>query len=285
MDLKAVEEVVSKIQGQLFKNSNYYSIGVLKSHFKGSGLQFKEHQVYCHGDDVRFIDWKLLAKTQTPYIKTFEEERNIEIVVVIDTGLSMFLGVDGLSKLQAAINIAALLCLLAVETKDYVQIVFLGEDEVVLPKGHGKAVIVQMVSELRKMGLMNEDGQMNLAYRPKKKLETKKKTRSIHRFLASRKEVVLLSDFNNFIEEDELNSIVSRNNTHPFRLIAPLDKKDVEDFNLFGFDSNFLTKNGRSIFSLKANREKDVFDKKLGQKMKSIDLEKRYMEDFIKELL
>ena len=45
---------------------------------------FKEHQIYSHGDDVRFIDWKLLAKSQTPYIKTFEEERNVEISIILD---------------------------------------------------------------------------------------------------------------------------------------------------------------------------------------------------------
>ena len=63
MDLKKVNTVVSKLQASIFKNSNSFSIGMLKSHFRGTGLQFKEHQVYNYGDDVRFIDWSILAKT------------------------------------------------------------------------------------------------------------------------------------------------------------------------------------------------------------------------------
>ncbi len=63
MNIVEIEKTVAKIQTHLFKNSNSYAIGMLKSHFRGAGIQFKEHQVYCHGDDVRFIDWKLSAKT------------------------------------------------------------------------------------------------------------------------------------------------------------------------------------------------------------------------------
>ena len=54
MNIEAVEKAVSNVQNNLFKNSNSFSIGMLKSHFKGMGLKFKEHQVYVHGDDVRF---------------------------------------------------------------------------------------------------------------------------------------------------------------------------------------------------------------------------------------
>ena len=109
MNIKEVHKAVSKIKASLFKNSNSYSIGMLKSHFRGSGLQFKEHQLYDHGDDIRFIDWKLLAKTGIPYIKTFEEERNVDIVVIIDASMSMFTGFENISKLQASIEICCLL--------------------------------------------------------------------------------------------------------------------------------------------------------------------------------
>lgn len=86
---------------------------MLKTNIKGTGLQFKEHQVYNFGDDIRFIDWKILAKTSHPYVKTFNEERNVEIVVVIDASTTMMTGYNGVSKLQAAIEICCLLYLLA----------------------------------------------------------------------------------------------------------------------------------------------------------------------------
>src|SRR5210317_920729 len=108
MNFEEVRKVVGSIKSNIFKNSNAYSIGMLKSHFRGTGLQFKEHQVYTHGDDIRHIDWKLLAKKREPYIKTYEEERNVEIVVVIDTSATMLTGYNGVSKLQAAIEICCL---------------------------------------------------------------------------------------------------------------------------------------------------------------------------------
>jgi uncharacterized protein (DUF58 family) len=138
MNLKEVEKVVAGIQSQLFKNSNSYAIGMLKSHFKGTGLQFKEHQVYVPGDDVRFMDWKLSAKTRTSYIKTFEEERNIEITVLLDITLSMFTGYKGVSKFQAAIELTCLLYLLAKETGDKVQVILWVDREVSLPLKSGK---------------------------------------------------------------------------------------------------------------------------------------------------
>ena len=77
MKINEVRKIVGRLRVNLFKRANSFSIGMLKTQFRGTGLQFKEHQVYSFGDDVRFIDWKILAKTNHPYIKTFEEERNI----------------------------------------------------------------------------------------------------------------------------------------------------------------------------------------------------------------
>ena len=91
MNLKEIERVVGMIQAHIFRNSNAYSAGMLKSHFRGSGLQFREHQVYVPGDDVRFIDWKLSARAPNVYVKTFEEERNVEIVVFVDLSHTLFL--------------------------------------------------------------------------------------------------------------------------------------------------------------------------------------------------
>ena len=224
MDLKEIEKVVTKIQGQLFKNSNSYSIGILKSHFRGTGLQFKEHQIYCHGDDVRFIDWKLYARTNTPYIKTFEEERNIKIIIFIDVSLSMLMGYKGLSKLQAAINIGCLLSLLVKETNDSVQFILLGEEERILEKSSGKKAIIHLVGELRKLNLMKEDGVVNIAYRPQKRMPQDKKFNLINRFIRQRKEVVILSDFNDLVSERDLKQLSSNRWAHCFKIVSPLDR-------------------------------------------------------------
>ena len=59
MDIKEIERVVASVQHAVFRNANNVAAGVLRSRFRGAGLQFREHQVYAPGDDVRFIDWKL----------------------------------------------------------------------------------------------------------------------------------------------------------------------------------------------------------------------------------
>ena len=89
MDLAKVQKMVKRVQESLFRHSNSYFQGMFRSKFKGAGIQFKEHQVYQYGDDVRFIDWGLLAKKNMTYIKTFEEERNIHILCVVPIKASL----------------------------------------------------------------------------------------------------------------------------------------------------------------------------------------------------
>ncbi|MCO4755941.1 MAG: DUF58 domain-containing protein, partial [Bacteriovoracaceae bacterium] len=138
---------------------------MLRSHFKGAGLQFKEHQVYTPGDDVRFIDWKLSAKTKTTFVKTFEEERNIEIVVVLDVCESMLIGYKGVSKLQASIEIACLLYLLAEKTKDKVKVVIFSDEVKNLPSTSGQKGIVLLMSILQQMNMVNAQGKVNPLFR------------------------------------------------------------------------------------------------------------------------
>jgi uncharacterized protein (DUF58 family) len=162
--LNEVRKTVGRIKASLFKNSNSFSIGMLKSHFKGSGLQFKEHQVYTFGDDIRFIDWNMLAKTNEAFVKTFEEERNIEITVVLDASRSMLTGVDGVSKLQASIEITCLLFLLAKETNDFVHVLVIGDELIDIPKSQGDKGISYLISNLEKYGILDETGIVNAQY-------------------------------------------------------------------------------------------------------------------------
>ena len=138
MNLVEIEKVVAKIQNNIFKNSNSVSIGMLKSHFKGSGLQFKEHQVYMTGDDVRFIDWKLSAKTNNTFVKTFEEERNVDIVAIVDITNSMFTGFKDVSKLKASIELVCLLYMLTEKSNDTVSTIILHDDITILPPFSGR---------------------------------------------------------------------------------------------------------------------------------------------------
>ncbi len=280
MNLKEIERVVGMIQSQIFRNSNAYSTGMLKSHFRGSGLQFREHQVYVPGDDVRFIDWKLSARSPNVYIKTFEEERNVEIVIGFDLSLTLLYGYEGKSKLEAMIEIVALLYLLAGETHDLVRVVIWGEKTINLPPKRGKEGLTIFISALEKMGLLDENGKVQLDYRGKMNTHTEAmKIAHIKAFLAKRKEVIYLGDLS--LVKDKLlwGKILDKKNMHCFRIYSPVDKNTGMPF-LFKTINPFT---GRSVVTdVKGSDADPLF---LKERFKEIGVHERYLEKFVKELV
>jgi uncharacterized protein (DUF58 family) len=281
MDLTEVRKVVSQIKATLFKNSNNYSIGMLKSHFRGTGLQFKEHQVYNLGDEVRFIDWKLLAKTSEPYIKTFEEERNVEITVIIDAGPTMYNGVDGISKLQAAIELTCLLYILAKETSDHVHVIFLADKVLNIPKKSGEDGIAMFVSMLERNGILDSNGKIIIKEQFEETLDEKRKLSEILRHMGRKRELVILSDFNDFLDQTAMNRILYQKKIHLFKLTSPLDEAESLPFLLYSKNSPNAGRGSFRLFDLKKNQERE--DKL--KRIKKLNVEDRYLEEFIKEML
>lgn len=282
MKLNEVRRTVSQIKANLFKNSNSFSIGMLKSHFKGSGLQFKEHQVYSFGDDIRFIDWKMLAKTNNPFIKTFEEERNIEITVVLDASRSMLSGVDGVSKLQASIEITCLLYLLAGETNDYVHVLVIGDEIIDVPKSQGDKGITYLISMLEKSGVLDETGAVDIERQSNGvSIDEEKKLRSILKHTGKNREVVILSDFVDFIEMNSLKRLIFRKNLHCFFMEGPLDRAIKTPVSIFSVSKDGNQTGFRKAYSAK---RKNILDE-LGKKVKKLDIADRYLESFIKEMV
>jgi len=282
MDLKSIQKVVSKIQVSLFKNSNTFSAGMLKSHFKGMGLQFKEHQVYALGDDIRAIDWKLLAKTSHPFIKTYEEERNVDIIVAIDGSKSMFSGYEGVSKVQAAMEICCLLYLLTERTGDKIQCIFFLDDIITIPKGTGHLGISQFISILQRKELLSKGGVLKLDYQHKKVMEERDILSNLTGLLRKKKEIILLSDFNEFITSTNLKKILYKSNLHCFQILSPLDEASSVPFSFFS-SSLFDMKEG-FLNKLDMKKVRD-FDSGLGKKFKKLRVDQRYLEDFVKEML
>jgi uncharacterized protein (DUF58 family) len=254
---------------------------MLKSHFKGSGLQFKEHMVYSHGDDVRFIDWKLSAKTQNTFIKTFEEERNVEIVVVLDLSPSMFMGFKGVSKLQAALEICCLLFLLSKETNDYVQVIIAGNKIENLPKSTGERGIALLLSKLEKLGVITTEGKINYSYPNENNSPNSDSFQNMMKYLRRNKEVVFLSDFVEFTNLEELKEISYRKHIHCFRIVSPLDEAVGSSFNVFSKSSS--TK--KSELSKVHKKSIDKIEDALGKRIKKLRVQERYLESFIKEMM
>ena len=282
MDLTQVRRSVARMKTTLFKNANSFSIGMLKSHFRGSGLQFKEHQIYNYGDDVRFIDWKIYAKMNTPYIKTFEEERAVEIVVIIDASATMFSGYEGISKVQAAIELSCLLYLLAKETGDYVHALIVSDDIIHVPKKSGEEGVAHLFSALERKHIIDENGEVNLKFRPRPSRRDEEKVSAIMKHLSKNREIVLFSDFNEFIDIELLKKLLYRKNVHCFQLQSPLDDATKIPYALYVKATPFT-------FSGKITRQnlggKAIEQNPFGKRFKKLKIHERYLENFIKEML
>lgn len=280
MNLKEIERVVGMIQSHIFRNSNAYATGMLKSHFRGSGLQFREHQIYVPGDDVRFIDWKLSARSDHTYIKTFEEERNVEIVVFLDLSQTLFYGYNQISKLQALIEIIALLYLLAGETHDQIRVIIWANKTINLPPKKGKEGLTLFISMLQKLEVIDEDGQVIIGKTDMtNELPELNKIAQIKSFLARRKEVIYLGDLSLVKDKTLWDQLLDKKHMHCFRIYSPVDKNSNLPF-------LFKTKNpltGRSMVTdLKGSDEEAMFVK---ERFKEIGVHERYLEKFVRELV
>ncbi len=280
MNITEVRKVVGRIKSNLFKNANSHSVGMLKTNFKGAGLQFKEHQVYTFGDDIRFIDWKLLAKTSNPYVKTFNEERNLEIVVVIDASATMLTGYNGVSKLQAAIEICCLLYLLAKDTNDFVHALIVSDEIIHVPKKSGEEGISHFISMLEERNVLNESGLVNLERSVGADVDKGQKYISIMKHLNRKREIVLLSDFNDFIDADVLKKILFRSNVHCFQMLSPLDEAKTLPYSLFA-SAKPMGSGSLGKYDLSGKRDLNA---EFGKKLKKLRVQEKYLENFIKEL-
>ncbi len=280
MNLKEIERVVGMIQTHIFRNSNAYSTGILRSHFRGSGLQFREHQVYVPGDDVRFIDWKLSARSSNVYVKTFEEERNVEIVVFLDLSHTLFYGYQHTSKLQAIIEIIALLYLLAGETHDLIRVIIWGNKTLSLPPKKGKEGLTLFISTLEKLGLLDEKASVKIRQNGLINSHSEvTKIAQIKSFLARRKEVIYLGDLSLIENKETWSKILDKKNMHCFRIYSPVDKNTHLPY-LYKI-KNPMT--GKSLVGdLKGESKESFFIK---QRFKEIGVHERYLEKFIKDLV
>jgi uncharacterized protein (DUF58 family) len=280
MNLKEIERVVGMIQSHIFKNSNAYATGMLKSHFRGSGLQFREHQVYVPGDDVRFIDWKLSARSTNTYIKTFEEERNVEIVVFLDLSQTLFYGYQQVSKLQALIEIIGLLYLLAGETHDVIRVIIWADKAINLPPKKGKEGLTIFISMLERLGVINENAQVILTQNKfSDSMSEAQKVSQVKTFLARRKEVIYLGDLSLVREKSLWDKLLDKKNMHCFRIYSPVDKNLNLPF-LFKTRNPFTGKS--MVTDLKGQDQKAMFTK---ERFKEIGVHERYLEKFVRELV
>ncbi len=149
MDTEELLKKVRRIEIKTRGLSNNMFAGQYHSAFKGRGMAFSEVREYQYGDDVRDIDWNVTARFHRPYVKVFEEERELTVMLLIDVSGSLFFGTRGQQKTEMATEIAATLAFSAIQNNDKIGVIFFSDKiERYIPPKKGRRHILYIIREM-----------------------------------------------------------------------------------------------------------------------------------------
>ena len=143
--LKKVRTIEIKTRGLV----NEVFSGEYHSAFKGRGMEFAEVREYQYGDEIRKIDWNVSARARKTFIKTFEEERELTVLLVVDISPSSQFGAKGRIKGEIAVELAAIVAFSAIKNNDKVGLILFTDDvELYIPPRKGKQHVMRIIREL-----------------------------------------------------------------------------------------------------------------------------------------
>ncbi|MBO4722482.1 MAG: DUF58 domain-containing protein [Muribaculaceae bacterium] len=158
--LKKVRKIEIKAKGL----SHNIFAGEYHSAFKGRGMTFSEVREYQYGDDVRDIDWNVTARQNRPYVKVYEEERELTVMLVVDVSGSKDFGALGEMKRDMMTEIAATIAISAIENNDKVGLLLFSDKiENFIPPKKGKKHILLIISQLLNYQAESKGTDINLA--------------------------------------------------------------------------------------------------------------------------
>ena len=151
-EVKNAAELIKKVRELEIKSkkiTTHLFTGEYHSAFKGKGMSFREVKEYSAGDDVRFIDWNVSARFSSPFTKLFEEERELTVMLLVDTSTSNLFGSVGKRKKDLITEMAAVIAFSAVTNNDKVGVIFFSDGiEKYIPPKKGRAHALYIVREL-----------------------------------------------------------------------------------------------------------------------------------------
>ncbi len=149
MDTKEILKKVRKIEIKTKRLSDHIFSGEYHSSFKGRGMTFSEVRQYQFGDDIRSIDWNVTARYNEPYIKVFEEERELTMMLMVDISGSESFGTQVQFKKDTITEIAATLAFSATQNNDKVGLIlFTDQIELFIPPKKGRSHVLRIIREL-----------------------------------------------------------------------------------------------------------------------------------------
>ncbi|MGN7819731.1 DUF58 domain-containing protein [Chitinophaga varians] len=208
--LKKVRQIEIKTKGL----TNHIFAGEYHSAFKGRGMSFSEVRDYHFGDDVRSIDWNVTARFNHPFVKVFEEERELTVMLLVDMSESSSFGTRKRDKRDLITELCAVLAFSAIKNNDKVGVIFFSDGmEKYIPPKKGKSHILFIIREL-------------LSFTPKRKGTNIKETLRFFNNAAKKRSIVfMLSDFLSGEYQDALNIAAKR---HDMVGIQVYDQRDRE---------------------------------------------------------
>ena len=218
MDTKELLKKVRKIEIKTRRLSDHIFGGEYHSTFKGRGMTFSEVRQYQFGDDVRSIDWNVTARYNEPYVKIFEEERELTMMLMVDVSGSELFGTEKQFKNEVVTEIAATLAFSATQNNDKIGLILFSDKvELFIPPKKGRSHVLRIIRELIEFG--PESKQTDLA-EALKFLSNVMKKKAI---------VFVLSDF---ITDDYHQTMKIISSKHDVTGIRVYDKREEEIPNL-----------------------------------------------------
>ena len=164
METSEILKKVRKIEIQTRALSQNIFAGSYRSAFKGRGMAFSEVREYQFGDDVRDIDWNVTARFHHPYVKVFEEERELTVLLLIDVSGSLDFGTTLQMKKDLATQIAATIAFSAIQNNDKIGIIFFSDRvEKYIPPKKGRKHILYIIREMLDFHAESKKTNLNLA--------------------------------------------------------------------------------------------------------------------------
>ncbi len=212
MDTKELLKKVRKIEIKTRRLSDHIFGGEYHSTFKGRGMTFSEVRQYQYGDDVRNIDWNVTARYNEPYIKVFEEERELTMMLMVDVSGSELFGTTNQFKKEIITEISATLAFSALQNNDKAGLIlFSDEVELFIPPKKGKSHVLRIIREL-------------LEFKPKSDNTNIAEALKFMTSVMKKKAIVfVLSDF---IADDYQQTLKITGNKHDVTGIRVYDKRE-----------------------------------------------------------
>ena len=259
METSDLLKKVRKIEIKTKRLTNNLFTGQYHSAFKGKGMLFSEVRKYVPGDDVRDIDWNVTAKLSEPYIKIFEEERELTMVLMVDVSGSEMFGTSMLKK-DIITEICAVLSFSAMQNNDKVGVLFFTDQiELFIPPKKGKKHILRIIREL-------------INFKPQgKKTNISQACQYLNNVVKKKSIIFILSDFIDENFQQSLNLLSKRHDLNGIRVydkfetnILPIGLSlffdpENESYNWVDTSDNYVRKNIQKSYAEKANYCKKSF--------------------------